>query len=97
MSVVSSEPHETVRASPLSLVGPVAVAVIPVLTALLVWLGPDPSLPTSPSRLAPDVLKRSLIEPTDRMILVAWLVAASAMALVLSTGAVGWMRSREWL
>jgi len=97
MSTASSERHQTVRASPLSLVGPVAVAIIPVLTALFVWLGPDSSIPTGPSRLAPDMLKLSLSEPTDRMILVAWLVAASAMALVLSTGAVGWMRSREWI
>ena len=77
--------------------GPICVAVIPVVTALIVWLGPDPSVPTGPSQLSASALQQSLHEPRDRVALVVWLLIVALITIAITSGVVRWLSSRRWI
>lgn len=65
-------------------IAPVLAGTVPVATALLVWLGPEPSVPTQGSQLRPDALPRALSEPTDRLVVLVWWLIALAGAVVVA-------------
>ena len=71
----------------LALVAPVAVVGVAILTGLIVWLGPEPVVPTESKLLWPEALNQALIEPRDRWVLLAWWLFTVVLALGMATAA----------
>lgn len=80
------EAPEPERKRALSMVAPVVIGTIPLLTALLVWLGPDASPAGSDSALSPGAAAEALSEPTDQIILVLWVLSAVVITALLAWG-----------
>ena len=70
------------RQLPVWMIAPWVVATIPVLTALIVWIGPAAHRPEPATGLSAEASAASLQEPTDRAALVAWIFAAMLIACV---------------
>lgn len=74
------------------MIAPIVVGTIPVLTALMVWLGPAAHPPSPDAGLSPNASRASLQEPTDRAVLIVWIAAAVLLACVFTMP-----RVRTWV
>ena len=82
------DPHSR-DAARLNWIAPLAIGIVPLLTALLVWLGPDAHGVGPDSALSPGPASEAVIERTDQIVLVMWLACAALIAVLVVRGASG--------
>ena len=68
----------------LSLVTPWLLGLVPVVTGLVIWLGPESGPVGADTPLSSGAAASAISEPTDRAVLVLWLLGAVAFAVALA-------------
>ena len=86
---MSSPPKTRNRSAPgevrkLSLVAPWLLGLVPVVTGLVIWLGPEYGPVGADTPLSSGAATQAISEPTDRFVLALWLLGAVAFAVALA-------------